>query len=159
MILNPTKCHYMCIGKNIGNGMFQFENVCLENSKEEVILAIPFGNKLTFASHRKSISRKAGQKQNSLSRISPYLETNKKYLLFKSMVKSQFSYCPLVWDVLLTKCKNNFISKIQEMSLRLITNDKTITFQHLLQVNNEITTHQRNFQVLMVVVFKIIDGF
>ena len=78
MILNPTKCHYMCIGKNIGNGMFQFENACLENSKEEVILAIPFGSKLTFASHRKSISRKAGQKQNSLSRISPYLETNKK---------------------------------------------------------------------------------
>ena len=45
------------------------------------------------------------------------------------------------------------------MSLRLITNDKTSTFQHLLQVNNEITTHQRNSQVLMVVVFKIIDGF
>ena len=78
VILNPTKCHYMCIGKNIGNGMFQFENVCLENSKEEVILAIPFGNKLPFASHRKSISRKADQKQNSLSRISPYLEANKK---------------------------------------------------------------------------------
>ena len=114
MILNPTKCHYMCIGKNIGNGMFQFENVCLENSKEEVILAIPFGNKLTFASHRKSISRKAGQKQNSLSRISPYLETNKKYLLFKSMVKSQFSYCPLVWMFCSQNVKTTLLVKTKK---------------------------------------------
>ena len=36
--------------------------------------------------------------------------------------------------------------------------DKTSTFEHLLQANNEITT-QRNLQVLMVEVFKIINGF
>ena len=53
---------------------------------------------------------------------------------------------------------NNLINKIQERSLRLITNDKTSTFEHLLQANNEITTHQRNLKVLMVEVFKIING-
>ena len=37
--------------------------------------------------------------------------------------------------------------------------DKTSTFEHLLQANNEITTHQRNLQVLMAEVFKIINGF
>ena len=36
---------------------------------------------------------------------------------------------------------------------------KTSTFEHLLQANNEIITHWRNFQVLMVEVFKIINGF
>ena len=71
--------------------------MCLENSKEEVILGITIDNKLTFDSHIKSMCRKAGQKLSALSRISPYLETDKKELLFKSMVKSQFSYCPLVW--------------------------------------------------------------
>ena len=53
---------------------------------------------------------------------------------------------------------NNLIKNVQEGSLGLITNDKTSTFEHLLQTNNEITTHQRNLQVLMVEVFKIIDG-
>ena len=53
----------------------------------------------------------------------------------------------------------NKLNKIQERSLRLITNDKTSTFEHLLQANNKITTHQRNLQVLMVEVFKIINGF
>ena len=158
MILNPNKCHYMCIGKNSESDIFKFENVCLENSKEEVILGITIDNKLTFDSHIKSICRKADQKLSALSRISPYLEIDKKELLFKSMVKSQFNYCPLVW-MFCSRNANNLINKIQERSLRLITNDKTSTFEHLLQANNEITTHQRNLQVLMVEVFKIINGF
>ena len=32
-ILNPDKCHYMCIGKNTESNIFKFENVFLENSK------------------------------------------------------------------------------------------------------------------------------
>ena len=130
--------------------------MCLENSKEEVILGITIDNKLTFESHIKRMCRKAGQKLSVLSRsrISPYLETDKKELLFKSMVKSQFNYCPLAW-MFCSRNANNLINKIQERSLRLITNDKTSTFEHLLQANNEITTHQRNLQVLIVEVFKI----
>ena len=158
MILNPDKCHYMCTGKNTESDIFKFENLFLENSKEEVILGITTDNKLTFDSHVKSMCRKAGQKLSALARISPYLETNKKELLFKSMVKSKFNYCPLVW-MFCSRKANNLINKIQERSLRLITNDKTSTFEHLLQANNEITTHQRNLQVLMVEVFKIINGF
>ena len=85
----------MCIRKSTESDIFKFENVCLENSKE-VILGITINNKLTFNSHIKSICRKAGQKLSVLSRIPPYLKTDKKELLFKSMVKSQFSYCSLV---------------------------------------------------------------
>ena len=109
--------------------------MCLENSKEEVILGITIDNKLIFDSHIKSMCRKAGQKLSALSRISPYLETDKKELLFKFMVKSQFNYCRLVW-MLCSRNANNLINKIQESSLRLITNDKTNTFEHLLQANN-----------------------
>ena len=64
----------------------------LENCKEEVILGITIDNKLTFYSHIESICRKAGQKPSALFNISSYLETDKKELLFKSMVKLQFSY-------------------------------------------------------------------
>ena len=105
-----------------------------------------------------SICRKACQRLKALSRISPYLRRNKKKLLFKSMGKSQFSYCPLVW-MFCSRNASNVINKTQERSLRLIKNDKTSTFKHLLQANNEITTYQRNVQVLMVEVFKMINGF
>ena len=58
MILNPNKCHYMCIGKNTESDIFKFENVCLENSKEDVILGINIDNKLTFDSHIKTSAEK-----------------------------------------------------------------------------------------------------
>ena len=61
----------MCIGKNIESDIFKFENVCLENSKKEVILGITIDNELTFDSHIKSASQKAAQKLSALSRISP----------------------------------------------------------------------------------------
>ena len=97
--------------------------MCLESSKEEVILGLTIDNKLTFDSHIKSICRKAGQKPSTISRISPYLQTDKKELLFKSMMKSQFNYCPLVW-MFCSRNANNLINKIQERSLRLTANDK-----------------------------------
>ena len=62
MILNPNKCHYMCIGKNTESDIFKFENVCLENSKEEVILGMTIDNKLTFDSHIKSMCPKGWSK-------------------------------------------------------------------------------------------------
>ena len=55
--------------------------------------------------------------------------------------------------------ENNLINKISERSLGLITNDKASASEYLRQENNEITTHQRNFQVFMVDVFEIINGF
>ena len=48
------------------------------------------------------------------------------------MVKSQFSYFPLVW-MFCSRNANNIIKIIQEKSLRLIMNDKTSTFEHLVQ--------------------------
>ena len=81
----------------------------LENSKEEVVLGITIDNKLTFDSHVKSICQKAVQKLSLLSRISSYLKTNKNGRLFKSMAKSQISYCPLEW-MFCSQNANNLIN-------------------------------------------------
>ena len=61
--------------------------------------------------------------------------------------------------MLCSRNANNFINKTLERFLRLLKNDKPSTFEHLLHANNEITTHQRNVQVLMVEVIKMINGF
>ena len=92
--------------------------MCLENSKEEVILGITIDSKVTFDGDIKTMCRKAGRKLSVLSRISPYLKTDQKELLFKSMLKLQFIYCLLVW-VFCSRNGNNL--KIQERPLRLIS--------------------------------------
>ena len=64
------------------------------NSKEVEILGIKIDRKLSFHQHIKSISKKAGQKLSALFRISPYLKNDKKKVIYNTMIKSQFNYCP-----------------------------------------------------------------
>ena len=51
----------MCLGKNKDNDIFNFENISLKNSKEEVILGLSIDNKLSFDNHVKKMCRKASQ--------------------------------------------------------------------------------------------------
>ena len=69
MVLNQKKYRYMCIGRNTENDKFEFNNLLLENSKEEVVLGDTIDKKLTFDSHIKKICRKTGQKLGELLRI------------------------------------------------------------------------------------------
>ena len=66
------------------------------NSKVE-ILGIEMDQKLSFYQHTKSIFKKAGQKPSAFLRIFPYLEDKKKKVIYNTVIKSQFNYCPLVW--------------------------------------------------------------
>ena len=96
MVLNAGKCHFMCLGKNTENETLVFNNTTMENSKEEKILGVIIDNKLNFNSHIRELCKKASQKISALSRISNHLNDSEKRLLFNSVVKSQFNYCPLV---------------------------------------------------------------
>ena len=66
------------------------------NCKEVEILWIKIDRKLSFHQHIESMSKKPGQKLSAFLRISPYLKNDKKKVIFNTMIKSQFNYCPLV---------------------------------------------------------------
>ena len=157
MVLIPGKCHFMCIGSNCADKSFIFENAALENSKEVTILGITIDNKLNFQSHIKNLCKKASQKLWALSRLSNYLNYTEKSLIFNSMIKSHFSYCPLLW-MFCSRTSNNMINKIHERSLRVVHHDEVSDFTSLLAINGEVTIHCRNTQVLMTEVFKIKNG-
>ena len=148
----------MCIDRNTENDKFEFDNLLLENSKEEVALGVGIDNKLTFDSHIKNICRNAGQKLVALLRIKNYLNSSQKKLVFSGMIKSQFYYCPLIW-MFSSRKANNLINRIHERSIRIISGDNESNFENLLEKNKEITIHQRNLQVLMIEVYKIINGY
>ena len=128
-----------------------------KNSREETILGVIIDNKLFFNSHINRMCKKAGQKLSALSRISAFIDLNKRQILFQSMIKSQFSYCPLIW-MFCSRRSNNLVNNIHERHLKIITNDKNSNFEDLFKSNNQITVHQRNLQILMTEVFKIING-
>ena len=154
MVLNAGKCHFMSLGNNTENEKFLFHNILMENSKKQKILRVTIDTKLNFKSHINELCKKASQKIAALSRLSSYLHNSEKKLIFNSIIKSQFSYCPLVW-MFCSRTSNNMINKLHERSLRIILNDYSSNFNILLENNNDISNHHRNIQALLIEVFKM----
>ena len=50
---------------------------------------------------------------------------------------------------------NNRINKIQERALRLVYKDNKLTFDDLLKLDNSVTIHQQNLQILATEIFKV----
>ena len=101
---------------------------------EETLLGILLDSKLRFDFHTTSLCKKADQKLSALARINHYLTPDQKSLLLNSVVKSQFSYCPLIW-MFTSRYLNNALNNIQERALRLIYNDYGLLFDSILEDN------------------------
>ena len=52
---------------------------------------------------------------------------------------------------------SNLINKVQEITVRITYNDQLTDFKSLLSNHNEITIYQRNLQVSMTEIYKIIN--
>ena len=48
MVLNAGKCYFVCLSKNTENETFIFKDTIMNDSKEEKILGVTIGNRLTF---------------------------------------------------------------------------------------------------------------
>ena len=66
LVLNPGKCHFMCLENNTENETFLFFNILMENSKEQIILGVTIDNKLNFKSHISELCKKPSQKISAL---------------------------------------------------------------------------------------------
>ena len=126
----------------------------MKNSKEQAIPGVIIDNKMIFKNHIKIYARKPHKNR---SRVSKHLNHSQKRLVLSSIVKSQFSYCPLVW-IFCSRTSNNMINKLHERELRVILNDHESDFETLLQNNNDVCNHHRNLQTLSIEIFKIKKG-
>ena len=100
--------------------------------------------------------KKAAQKLGVLNRIPSLLDPEKKNILFNAVIKSHFSYCPLIW-MFSSRRSNNLINRIDERSLRTVCNDTSSTFQELLQRNRSVGIHHEKIQTLTAEVFKVVN--
>ena len=155
MILNPAKCHYMCLGKDAVNDILKFCDEKLKSNELETVLGIEIDHKLTFNSHIKTLCSKAAKKLCALRRIANTIDEEKRNLLFNAIIKSQFSYCPLAW-MFCSRRSNDLVNNIHERALRAIFDDDTSNFTQLLEKKRESTIHQRNIQALMKEIYKFI---
>ena len=157
MVLNPGKCHYLVLGSRSNSDTINLNGTKLARSNYEKLLGILINRDVSFDKHIKSLCRKAGQKLNALARISNYLTHDQRRLLLHSVIKSQFSYCPLIW-MFCSRFLNNIMNRIHERALRLIQNDHVSTFQDILEITKEKTIHQNNLECLAKEIYKFLNG-
>ena len=95
MKANPDQCHLLTSSSDKVSTCV--DNYNIKSSKCEKLLGIKIDNKLNFSNHIDETCKKAGQKLNALSSVTPYMDLSKRCLLFNAIFISRFSYCLLVW--------------------------------------------------------------
>ena len=143
----------------LGNGNnlcdFSWDDIIIKNSLSS--LSKVLGLKMILILVITSLYKTSNQKLNGLFRVSANMNSDKCNLLINSVIKSHFSYCPLIWMLFNRKSLQKF-NKIQERYLRLMTNNYQLSYEDLLDLTNEISPHQRCLNSLMTKVYKCLNG-
>ena len=129
----------------------------IESNTKEILLGIKIDRDLKFDEHVNNLCKKACQKLNVLVRFAPFANVDKKRIVMKAFIELQFGYYPLVW-IFQSRSINNKINRIHERALRISYNDKSPSFQKLLEKDNSITIHHRNIKILATEAYRFLQG-
>ena len=153
---NPGKFQFMALGAN-KNDCFNL-NVAgkvIPSSSEVKLLGITIDYDLKFKKHINELCRKASYKLHALQRIRRYLSVDKAKLLANAFIDSQFNYASLIW-MFVGKTLINKICKIHHRTLQVVYDDFNKSYDELLELNNDLSIHQRHLRYLAIEVFKSI---
>ena len=128
---NADKCHLIASSKVPVD--IQISDIKVTSESRVKLLGIHIDNRLNFDYHVSQLCKKASKKLHALAGIFKYVETSKRRVLVNSFIKSQFSYCPLIW-MFHSRRMERRINKINQRALRLIyPSDSKLTFKELLE--------------------------
>ena len=152
---NSDKCHLLVSTKNKITTTIAGSSI--SNSESKKLLGVIIDANLNFSEHVSNLCKKTNQKIGALARVSPFMSIEKRRVIMKAFVCSQFSYCPLVW-MNHNRALNSRINRLHERALRIVYQDKKSDFQDLLNKDNSLTIHHRNIQSLAIELFKVKNG-
>ena len=152
MKTNTDKSHLLLSGNS--NLTSNIDGNVIESEGNQVLLGITIDSNLSFNKHINNLCKKASPKLNALARIAGYMDFPKRRLIMKAFIASQFGCCPLIW-MFHSRALNNKINSIHERALRITYNDRTSTFEELLNKNKSVSIHHRNLRVLVTEPYKV----
>ena len=116
-----------------------------------------FENKLKFKKHITTICQKANRKLNALTRVTSYVDLQKRRILMNSFFNSQFNYYPVIW-AFHSGALNNKINRLLDRCVCISYKDQTSTFNDLLEKDSSVSIHYRDIQALAIEMFKVTNG-
>ena len=137
MKLNEDKCHFIISGykheimfANIG------ESRIWEKGQQK-LLGVTIDNNLKFKEHILEQCKKTGKKLSASGIVCHILSLERRRLLMKAFIESQFGYCPLVW-MFCDRQENNRINHLHERALKIVYDEYESTFENLLELDGNI---------------------
>ena len=86
------------------------------------------------------------------------MTVDKARILANASINSQFNYAPLIW-MFASKTAINKILKIHYRTLQVVYSEYQKSYEELLQINKDISVHQKHLRILVVKVYKSIMHF
>ena len=154
MKLNQEKCHFLLAGNTPEHIWVKVGEETIWESSHEKLLGLIIDKNLNFNQHLTTLCKNVRAKVTALARMVKIIPLEKKRLLMKAFIESQFSYCPLIW-MFCSRKMNDKINHIHERALRLVYDDYTTSFNELLKRDNSVTIHHRNIQKVAIEMFKV----
>ena len=108
---------------------------------------------LRFDEYILSHCKKAGRNLRVLVRNCKFMTIERRRMLMKAFIESQFGCCPLVWMCCNRSC-NNRIKHLHERAIRIVYNDNVSSFEYLLQRGQPASIHHRNIRLLGIELYK-----
>ena len=97
MKLNTDKCHLLISGNKNEQMWAKLDEDIFWESNDVKLLGITLDSNLKFDKHVSNLFSKANRQLSALTKVAKFLPFNKRRILFKAFIESQFKYCPLVW--------------------------------------------------------------
>ena len=95
MKANPDKCNFL--SSLDMNSKISASNFDIENTHSQKFLSVTIDRNLNFHEHVSSLCKRVNTKINAMTRVFPFMLSNKGKLITKAILMSQFGYCPLLW--------------------------------------------------------------
>ena len=95
MKANPEKYHV--ISSSNTEREIRFANASIASSPVEKLLGRPLDSELKFEEHINKICNIVNNKLIALHRIGGHMSLDKRKMLLRAFIESQFSYCSLIW--------------------------------------------------------------
>ena len=155
MKASPGKCHLLLSTKS--PEVVYIDGIQTTSSTAEPLLRITNDLELTFENHLSAICNKLSRKINTLRRIANYIPLEKRRIMMKTFVESQFNYCPLIW-MFHSRTIYNKMNRLQKRALRIVYSYLKSSFEGLLIKNNSFSIRERNIQSLAIEIYSFFNG-
>ena len=147
---NADKCHLLV--RSNEKVLAKIGSHEIANTKREKLIGVNLDSGLSVDYHISEICKKASRKVCAPARVTSGMSLSKKTYPYECVL--QFNYCLLTWRCH-SRENNKKINGLHERCLRIIYNDKRLSFNALLEKDGPVLIHESNIKILATEMFKV----